>query len=138
MTTRDDRMRTRLADLAGHAQEWRAALAKVGPGCTCPLSTEPGLHPLDDPSCPRRQPCRAMTVLIVQTHMGMCQVRTRHLPAAAIPALVDDLAALLGELPAITDWRAFATRLQAVVTTGRDPHRPTDQPSHPAEGAPRP
>lgn len=132
-TTHDERMRARLAALADRVVEWKKAVDRIDPACVCVLDATPGYGALNNPSCRSGRRCRGMTVLVIRTHMGMLRVGGRHLANSHIPDLVDDLADLMADLPATTDWEAFATRLAAALDTGRDPNNPRPSRTQPKE-----
>lgn len=121
MKDRHDRIRARLRAFAQSVADWKAAIDRISPDCTCELSPIPGFHPINNVQCHEGRRCRAMTVLTVRMHMGHLRVSTRAFSAAQIPALVTALAALMDELPTTTDWQAYAQRLATLLDTGRDP-----------------
>lgn len=128
MTRPDERYQKRLTRLAGDVQEWKDSLDHVSTRCECRLDARPGFHSIDNAACTAGRRCRAMTVLVVRTHMGMVGVNTRHLAAADIPGMVRDLADLMADLSSTTDWLTFGQRLQSVVSTGQDPDHPSTRP----------
>jgi hypothetical protein len=115
---RNARMRMQLTPIATDIASWKEALDAVSPKCSCILPDRPGFVPFNNVRCDAGRRCLAMTVLTVRTHMGMVQINTRHLSAAAVPGMVDDLAALFADLLTTTDWLTFAQTLQRIVTTG--------------------
>jgi hypothetical protein len=132
------RMRAKLAPLAVDVASWKDALDAVSPACSCTLPTRPGFVPFDNVRCDAGRHCLAMTVLTVRTHMGMVHMNTRRLSAAAIPAMVADLAALFADLPTTTDWLTFAKELQRIVTTGTAAPAPARMAAAPTEDPPGP
>ena len=121
----DERMRRRLSAYAAAVAQWKDARDHVSKNCVCVLPTIPGFQPFDNVDCRAGRRCLAMTVLSIRVAMSALRIDTRKLAAADIPQMVDDLAALFAELPSTTDWLAFANRLQAIATTGRDPNPAT-------------
>jgi hypothetical protein len=126
-----DRMRAKLAPLAVDVASWKDALDAVSPACTCTLPDRPGFLPFNNVRCDAGGRCLAMTVLTVRTHMGMVQMNTRHLSAAAVPPMVGELAVLFVDLPTTTDWLTFAQTLQRIVTTGTSAPTPARMAAEP-------
>jgi hypothetical protein len=132
------RMRAKLAPLAVDVASWKDALDAVSPECSCTLPDRPGFLPFNNVRCDAGGRCLAMTVLTVRTHMGMVQMDTRHLSAAAVPPMVGELAALFVDLSTTTDWLTFAQTLQRIVTTGTAAAAPARMAAAPSEDPPGP